>query len=164
MSAQREKRRRRLVEIVASRDLATQEELAGALAREGWPTTQSSISRDIAALGLVKMNGVYRRAPRAAPQGGNPDEARVSEALLSVEASGAALVVLRTGPGEANHVAVALDRLAIAEIVGTIAGDDTIFVAVRDAKAQRRLIDRLRRVAAGVRAAARSRALARSAT
>ncbi len=146
MPTQRDKRRRRLLELVAASDLRTQDDLARALAREGWRTTQSSISRDIAALGLVKMNGVYRRAPRAPKAGENPDEARVAEALLSAEASGSALVVLRTGPGEADHVAVALDRMTLSEIVGTIAGDDTVFIAVRDAKAQRRLLDRLRRL------------------
>lgn len=126
-------------------ELRTQEEVARALTREGWRVTQSSISRDIAALGLVKMEGAYRR-PRAPKPAGNPDETRVAESLLSAEPSGHALVVLKTGPGEANHVAVALDRLAMPGVVGTIAGDDTIFVAVRTIRAQRRLLDRLRRL------------------
>jgi transcriptional regulator of arginine metabolism len=66
---------------------------------------------------------------------------------LTVEPAGEALVVLHTSPGEANHVAVALDRLAWPEVVGTIAGDDTIFLAVKDAKAQRRILHEVRKLA-----------------
>lgn len=146
MPAQRDKRRRRILQLVASAELKTQDELAKALSRDGWRTTQSSISRDIAALGLIKMNGVYHRPPRRPLPAESPDESSIAEALQAAEPSGPALVVLKTGPGEANHVAVALDRLVIPYVVGTIAGDDTVFVAVRDVKAQRRLVDRLRRL------------------
>src|SRR5262249_26777699 len=125
-----------------------------ALSAEGWPATQSSVSRDIAALGLIKMDGVYRRPPRSARPRISADEARIAEVYVSAERSGAALVVVRTGIGEANHAALGLDGLAWPEVVGTIAGDDTIFVAVRDARAQKRLIDRLRRLS-GEAAAAR---------
>jgi transcriptional regulator of arginine metabolism len=146
MPAQRDKRRRRILELVATAELKTQDELATSLSRDGWRTTQSSISRDIAALGLIKVNGVYRRPPRRLQPAEDPDESRIAEALHAADPSGPAMVVLKTGPGEANHVAVALDRLVIPDVVGTIAGDDTIFVAVRDTKAQRRLLDRLRRL------------------
>lgn len=146
MATERDKRRRRLLDLVAGGGLRTQDELARALSRAGWTTTQSSISRDIAALGLVKMDGVYRRPARPPRRGDNPDETRVGDAVRSIETAGSALVVLTTGPGEAAHVAVGLDRLSWPEVVGTIAGDDTIFVAVRDAKAQRALVARLRRL------------------
>jgi transcriptional regulator of arginine metabolism len=63
-----------------------------------------------------------------------------------METAGDALVVLHTPPGEANHVAVALDRLAWPEVIGTIAGDDTIFLAVKDPRAQRRVIGEVRRL------------------
>jgi transcriptional regulator of arginine metabolism len=66
--------------------------------------------------------------------------------VLTVEAAGDALIVLHTPPGEANRVAVALDRLAWAEVVGTLAGDDTIFLAVRDGAAQRRVAREVRRL------------------
>jgi transcriptional regulator of arginine metabolism len=66
--------------------------------------------------------------------------------VLSTEVAGEALVVIRTPPGEANHVAVALDRLAWPEVIGTIAGDDTIFLAVKDAAAQRRVLRAVRRL------------------
>ena len=66
--------------------------------------------------------------------------------MLTIETAGEALVVLHTPPGEANHVAVALDRLAWPEVVGTIAGDDTIFLAVKGLMAQRRVIREVRRL------------------
>jgi len=92
------------------------------------------------------VDGAYRRAlPRAARV--DPDERRVSEGVLTIETAGDALVVLHTSPGEANHVAVALDRLAWPEVIGTIAGDDTIFLAVKDSRSQRHVIRQVRRLA-----------------
>jgi transcriptional regulator of arginine metabolism len=64
-----------------------------------------------------------------------------------METAGDALVVLHTPPGEANHVAVALDRLAWPQVLGTIAGDDTIFLAVKDPRAQRHVLKEVRRLA-----------------
>jgi transcriptional regulator of arginine metabolism len=66
--------------------------------------------------------------------------------VLTIDPAGEALVVLHTPPGEANRVAVALDRLAWPEVVGTIAGDDTIFLAVKDSRAQRRVVREVRRL------------------
>jgi transcriptional regulator of arginine metabolism len=143
MPNERDQRRRRILELVATRELRTQDELAEALAASGGPATQSSVSRDIAALGLVKVDGVYRRPPRVLRPRGNPDEERIAEDVLSADAAGDALLVLKTAAGEASHVAVGLDRLAWPEVVGTIAGDDTIFVAVRDRAARVRTLARL---------------------
>jgi transcriptional regulator of arginine metabolism len=69
----------------------------------------------------------------------DPDERRIAEGVLTVEVAGDSLVVVHTPPGEANRVAVARDRLAWPEVVGTIAGDDTIFLAVKDRDGQRRV-------------------------
>ncbi len=146
MPTERDQRQRRILELVASRSLRTQEELAEALASAGWAATQSSVSRDIAALGLVKIEGVYRRAPRAARPRGNPDTERIADVVLSAESAGDALIVLKTPAGEANHVAVGLDRLAWPEVIGTIAGDDTIFVAVRDRAAKVRTLQRFKKL------------------
>jgi transcriptional regulator of arginine metabolism len=146
MSTDRRKRHLRILEIITTRPIRTQEDLATALTAEGWQVTQSSVSRDIAALGLVKSGGAYQRAVRRPST--DPDQQRISEGVLSVERAGDALLVVHTPPGEANRVAVALDRLAWPEVAGTIAGDDTIFVAVRDAPAQRRIMRQLRKVGA----------------
>jgi len=109
--------------------------------------TQSSVSRDIAALRLAKVEGVYRRATPSASRTRDPDELRIAEGVLTAEPAGDALVVVHTPPGEANRVGIALDRLAWPEIAGTIAGDDTIFLAVANAKAQHQVLRRLRALA-----------------
>ena len=147
MSGDRRKRLVKILELISTRALHTQEELAEALAAEGWDVTQSSVSRDIAALRLIKVDGVYRRPPADLPDGGDPDERRIAEGLLAVSRSGDAMLVLHTPPGEASRVGAALDRLAWADIVGTLAGDDTIFIAVKDRAAQRRLLQVLGRIA-----------------
>ncbi len=148
MTADRRKRHLRILELISTRAVHTQEELADALSASGWDVTQSSVSRDIAALRLVKVHGAYRRPPRGASTQ-DPDERRIAESVLTSEPAGDALVVLHTPPGEANRVAVALDRLAWTDIVGTIAGDDTIFLAVRDLPAQRRVLRQVRKLASG---------------
>jgi transcriptional regulator of arginine metabolism len=135
MTADRRKRHLKILEIISTRAVHTQEELAEALAAEGWEVTQPSVSRDITALRLVKVDGAYHRAPRTNVSQ-DPDEHRIAEGVLTCEPAGDALVVLHTPPGEANRVAVALDRLAWPDIVGSLAGDDTIFLAVRDKRAQ----------------------------
>lgn len=146
MTADRQKRHLKILELISTRPVRTQEDLADALTALGWDVTQSSVSRDIAALRLVKVDGAYRRPPpRAARM--DPDERRVAEGVLTIETAGDALVVLHTSPGEANHVAVALDRLAWPEVIGTIAGDDTIFLAVKDRPSQRRVVREVRKLA-----------------
>ena len=145
MTSDRRKRHLKILELISTRAIRTQEELAEALAAEGWEVTQSSVSRDIAALRLIKVDGAYRR-PFAVRARSNPDEHRISEGVLTAEPAGEALVVLHTPPGEANRVAVAIDRLAWPDVVGTLAGDDTIFLAVRGASAQRRVIGEVRKL------------------
>ena len=145
MTADRRKRHLKILELISTRAIHTQEEMAEALAAEGWEVTQPSISRDITALRLVKVDGAYRRRPRGSISQ-DPSEQRIAEGVLSCEPAGEALVVLHTPPGEANRVAVALDRLAWPDVVGTIAGDDTIFLAVKDRAAQRRVKGEIQRL------------------
>jgi transcriptional regulator of arginine metabolism len=145
MTADRRKRHLKILELISTRAVRTQDGLAEALAAQGWDVTQSSVSRDIAALRLVKVDGAYRRPPaRAAPI--DPDERRVAEGVLTMDTAGDALVVLHTPPGEANRVAVALDRLAWPQVVGTLAGDDTIFLAVKGLRAQRQVLREVRKL------------------
>jgi len=146
MTVERRKRHLRILELISTRVIHTQEELADALSAEGWEVTQSSVSRDIAALGLVKVAGAYRRPPRGGPPAEDLDERRIAEGVLTVDLAGDALIVLHTPPGEANRVAVAIDRLAWPDVAGTLAGDDTIFVAVKDRGAQRRTVGQLQRL------------------
>ena len=145
MTADRRKRHLKILELISTRAVRTQDELAEALAAEGWEVTQSSVSRDIAALRLIKVDGAYRRpASMAIPA--DPNERRIADGVLTAEPAGEALVVLHTPPGEANRVAVALDRLAWPEVAGTIAGDDTIFIAAKGPAARRRVLDALGRL------------------
>ncbi len=145
MSHERRQRHLKILELVATRPLRTQDELAEALLQEGWEVTQSSVSRDIASLGLVKSEGIYLRPAAAKIQEiVDPNKRRIAESLLSVEAAGDALLVLHTPPGEAQRVGSALDLLAWPEVVGTIGGDDTIFVATRNTVAQAKIVKHLR--------------------
>ena len=148
MTADRRKRHLKILELISTRAVRTQEELADALVADGWQVTQSSVSRDIASLRLAKVDGVYRRASAASSRARDPDELRIAEGVLTAEPAGDALVVVHTPPGEANRVGIALDRLAWPEIIGTIAGDDTIFLAVSNQAAQRQVVKRLRAIAA----------------
>lgn len=144
MSRERRQRHLKILELVATRPLHTQEELAEALSREGWEVTQSSVSRDIAVLGLVKSDGIYQRPSVARIREiADPNQRRIAESLLSVEGAGDAMLVLHTPPGEAQRVASALDLLAWPEIIGTIGGDDTIFIATRNAASQGQIIKQL---------------------
>lgn len=147
MSGDRRKRHLKILELISTRPIHTQEELADALSSEGWKVTQSSVSRDITTLKLVKMDGAYHRPARVSAEPEHPDERRIAEGVLTAEPAGDALCVLHTPAGEANRVAVAIDRLAWGDVIGTIAGDDTIFLAVKNGAAQTRVLRHLRRLA-----------------
>jgi transcriptional regulator of arginine metabolism len=148
VTSDRRKRHLKILELISTQALHTQEEVAEQLSREGWEVTQSSVSRDIASLRLVKVGGVYRRPRLRAESSADPDERRIAEGVIGIDAAGDALIVLHTPPGEANRVGAALDRIGWTEVIGTLAGDDTIFVAVKDHEAQQRLMRQLRKVAA----------------
>ena len=148
MTADRRKRHLKILELISTRPIHTQEDLADALAAEGWSVTQSSVSRDIATLRLVKVDGIYQRPAAASVRTREPDEVRIAEGVLTVDLAGDALVVVHTPPGEANRVGVALDRLSWPEIVGTIAGDDTIFALLRNKVVGRRIYKRIQELTA----------------
>ncbi len=136
-------RRRVILKAIAERRIETQEQMVDALAERGIEASQASVSRDITALRLVKADGRWTPPPRELPTA-NPFEERIIGRLDSVTAAGDHLLVLTTPPGEAQGVALALDRLSPDGVVGTIAGDDTIFVAVVDAEAGRNTAEWLR--------------------
>ena len=131
----KEKRQQKLLSLIRARPVSTQGELAERLERAGFIATQSSISRDLEELGIVKQGGRYV-VPRA-------ESGAAARGLLSLEAAGDVLVVARCEPGLASAVAVEIDRAGIAEIVGTLAGEDTIFIAVNEGRAQRTVIKKI---------------------
>ena len=105
------------------------------LERAGFVATQSSVSRDLVELGVVKHHGHY-----TLPRSG---EGAASRGLLGLDPAGECLVVAKCEPGLASSVAVEIDRAAIPEIVGTLAGEDTVFIAVPERKAQRAVIKKV---------------------
>ena len=121
-----EKRRSLLGEILDRREPATQAELITALRERGVPATQPSVSRDLRALGAVKQGGRYLLPE---PDAVTPLES-LSGLLRGIQAAGANLVVIACEPGAASAIARALDDRQLPGVVGTLAGDDTVFVAV----------------------------------
>lgn len=124
-------RQQKILSLINARPIGTQEDLRALLERAGVPATQSSVSRDLEELGVVKHHGHYT-LPRT--------NGASSRGLLSLDHAGDSLVIARTVPGLASAVAVEIDASGISDIVGTIAGEDTIFIAVRDSKSQRMAI------------------------
>ena len=137
-----ESRRRTLRLILRKRRIKTQEELADALAERGFLVTQSSLSRDLVTVGARKIDGYYRI-------GGDGDEVDVGQKyptlsemqpfVRALRAAGPNVLVVSTRPGLAQTVALALDWMGMPEVIGTVAGDDTVFVATPSRRAQRNL-------------------------
>ena len=122
-------RQGQILKLIRTRKILTQEELARALKEADVDATQVTLSRDIRELGLVKTSEGYRQMGR--------EHARIEFSLLAAEfledvRCAQNQIVLRTSPGHANSVAVALDGEQWPEVLGTIAGDDTILVICRD--------------------------------
>lgn len=145
-----EKRRRVILDAITKGRIETQEQMVAALSINGIEASQASVSRDIAALRLVKIDGRWAAPPLEVPTG-NPFEERIAGRLMSATMAGDHLLVLRTPAGEAQGVALALDHLEPEGVVGTVAGDDTIFVATIDARAGAKLTKRLTRLIAPTR-------------
>lgn len=154
-------RQQRIVDLLQRIQVRSQMQLGALLAAEGIEVTQATLSRDLVRMGAVRVRSgdgvlVYAvpaeggdRTPRS---GGLPADGRLarvaSEVLVSAEANGA-LVVLRTPPGAANYLARALDRADIADLLGTIAGDDTVLLVARESDGGPRLAASLLALAEG---------------
>ncbi len=134
-------RQGQILKLVRSRRLRTQDELAQALRGVGMRATQVTLSRDIRELGLVKTAEGYAQGAADSVPGAPEVETLVREFVADVRIA-QNLLVLRTPPGHANSVAVALDQADWPEVTGTIAGDDTILVIAPDAKTAEALRER----------------------
>ncbi len=137
-----------ILRLVGEQQLSTQSDVVQALRDEGLDAVQATVSRDIAQLGLVKVRGHQGRLVYALPGAGDLD--RLSELaaalrrwVVALESTGN-LVVLRTPPGCANALARVIDDVALPEIAGCIAGDDTIFLAAREGYTATELTEQLR--------------------
>lgn len=124
-----------MAELIREQQLTSQEEVADQLVALGFAVTQATVSRDLEQLGAVKIRrgGLLRYAlPEDRREAHAPQIASIFQDWVRTVEPAGNLVVIKTPPGSAHLVGVALDNSGLAEIVGTICGDDTIFVACRD--------------------------------
>lgn len=146
---QRDDRRLAIVRLLRQQSIERQSELVALLRAEGFAATQSSVSRDLKDMGAAKLKDGYS-LPDAGDTGNGESLQQVAEFVREIRAAGPNLLVLATAIGAAQRVAVTLDRIDWPEIVGTLSGDDTIFIATSSAAKQRRLRARLRHSLGGV--------------
>lgn len=147
----KKERQKIILELIKSQQIATQQELVDLLVSRNIEATQSSVSRDIVELKLTKVNGFYVAA----------DSLQVMTLpTIELDTAGDNLIVLKTNIGQAQPTALKIDGERIKEIVGTLAGDDTVFIAVKntaDQRAAMKAIAKLFAVTARVRRAAKKR-------
>ncbi len=142
-TTQQYERRRAIVRLLEKHQISRQAELVALLRAEGFVATQSSVSRDLKELGAAKLKNGYSLPERVLDGNGELLES-VAELVRDIRTAGPNLLVVRTATGAAQRVAVTLDRIDWPEIVGTLSGDDTIFVATANSTEQRKLRIRLR--------------------
>ncbi|HVM21754.1 MAG TPA: arginine repressor [Sphingomicrobium sp.] len=147
MSELKERRQRAIADLIRSDALASQDELAARLTELGFTATQATVSRDLEQLGAVKVRRGGQLSYALPEQVGNGSGPRLAAVLRdfvrSVENAGN-LVVVKTPPGSAHLIGVTLDQSQWPEIVGTICGDDTCFIACRDAGDADAVVSKLR--------------------
>lgn len=142
LTGEHQERRAAILRLLRDGEVRRQSELARLLRQSGHAVTQSSVSRDLRDLGVLKAGGRYLPPPDEVAHA-NGDFHAISQFVRAAKTAGANLVVLNTTIGAAGSVAVAIDKAGWPEVVGTISGDDTIFIAIADADGQRRLLERL---------------------
>jgi transcriptional regulator of arginine metabolism len=136
-------RRDAVVRLLASGNVHKQQDLVRLLKKQGHVATQSSISRDLREIGVMKARGRYVLPP--------PDIVRangkfnsLAQFVKEIRRAGPCMTVVKTSTGAAQSVAVAIDKAEWPEVVGTLSGDDTIFIATSTARAQTDIVSRLR--------------------
>lgn len=136
-------RRAAILRIIRESAVHKQDELVKLLKKQGFDATQSSVSRDLRELRVAKAGDHYI-VPLADEMSLSDPFAAVASFVTQILTAGPSLTVVKTTTGTAQSVAVAIDRSRWEEVVGTISGDDTIFIATEDVRAQRKVTDRLR--------------------
>ena len=147
LNARKQHRQQTLLRLVAERRLTTQQDVVRALRAGGFAATQATVSRDIVELGLVKVprDGAHVYAPPVTmpASGGIERLRRFCEEYRVQGAVAGNLVILKTPPGTANALAIALDTSGFSDVVGTLAGDDTVFIAAHNPARARGINKRL---------------------
>ncbi len=148
MKYNKKNRQKLILSIIESEKITTQEELVRYLQKQNWQVTQATISRDIKELGLNKVSEdgtTQKYSPNR--KNGEATEHRLitvfTQAVVSYD-SASNIVIIRTLPGMASACASAIDSMKFPEVVGTIAGDDTVFVATKSALLANHLVDRIK--------------------
>ena len=129
----RTRRHQVILELLQSKEFRSQTDVANALVRSGFKVTQASISRDFQELGVIKSRGCYRIESALGSS---------IESSITTVSAGEHLLVVHTPIGGANAVAIRIDRQSLPGVLGTVAGDDTIFVATKN-RAAHKLVARL---------------------
>jgi transcriptional regulator of arginine metabolism len=151
MTDARIRRQKAIADLIRSEPLGSQEEVTARLAALGFPVTQATVSRDLDQMGAVKVKRGGSLSYALPDQLGDNDWAAarlqriLAEWVLSVEGAGN-LLVIKTPPGSAHLVGLALDQGRLDEVAGTICGDDTLFVALRDEVDTGLMADRFRKL------------------
>lgn len=145
--AGRARRQARLLDLLRAGPVESQDRLQALLASDGIQATQATISRDLRELGVLKGADGYVLPDEGHERTGSAALARALESFLVSAKAAGVLVVLRTGPGHAQVIALELDRHPPAGVLGTIAGDDTIFVAIESQSRAIELADEMRALA-----------------
>jgi transcriptional regulator of arginine metabolism len=141
----REARRTAIVRLLRHSPVRRQQELVRLLKREGHAVTQSSVSRDLRELGVLKASDGYVLPDKAELSSRTQDKfSAVASFVREVRTAGPSITVVKTTIGSAGSVAAAIDKAGWAEVAGTVSGDDTIFIATADARAQARVLEQLR--------------------
>ena len=138
-------RRAAILRILRESTVRNQDELVKVLRKHGFDATQSSVSRDLRELGVAKAGDHYI-VPASEDALATHHFAAIANFVVAVRTAGSSLTVVKTTTGTAQSVAVAIDRSNWPEVVGTISGDDTIFIATEDGREQRKLTNRLREI------------------
>lgn len=136
-------RRNAIVHLLRNGLVRKQGDLVNLLQRDGYAVTQSSVSRDLRDLGVLKAGGRYVMPPEESTRA-NGNFGALAQFVRQIFPAGTCLTVVKTTIGSAASVAVAIDKAEWPEVVGTISGDDTIFIATNGEPAQAQLIARLR--------------------
>ena len=141
--AERDERRQAIARLLREHTIEKQSELVDLLRAADFPATQSSVSRDLRDMGVAKLRDGYR-LPEDDRSGTGESLQQAGEFVHEIRAAGSHLLIVSTAIGAAQRVAVTLDRIDWPEIIGTLSGDDTIFIATATSAQQRRLRARLR--------------------
>ena len=137
-------RHAKILELVRRRTVSSQQELARLLRREGFRATQSTLSRDIREIGLVKARGRYRLPSEMSRIPEEMSLRRTIRDLVVKSAASGNIVMLKTPPGNAHSLGVVLDAAQWPEVLGSVAGDDTVFLLLRNLRVGRKVMSRIR--------------------